>query len=431
MKYYSTNKRTPLASLKKAVIKGVAGDNGLYMPENIDLLKEVVVGKMRDMSFKELSCVIAETLFGGDIPNNALEQIVNDALDFDVPIVHLHDNIYALELFHGPTMSFKDISTRFMARLLKYFIEKEGIRDVTVLTATTGDTGIAVADAFSGIDDIRTYILYPKGRISPLQEARMTAGADNVMAVEIDGDLRDCQSLVRSAFMDEELNTHKRLTSANSINIARLLPQTFFYFYAYAQLDKMNKTDELVISIPSSHLGNLTAGLIAYWMGLPVKRFLTAGDKKNTFSQYLATGVYTAPASNTEGTDHTSNMSRILDLFSIYPDPYTAIRKRIVGYSYSFDDIACAITEAHGRCRYILDPYSACAYKALLDNGLSSAETGLMLATAHPAGQKETVDEILSADIEIPESLLRFTEKGKRSISLPNDFAAFKQYLSA
>ncbi|MDR1919581.1 MAG: threonine synthase, partial [Tannerellaceae bacterium] len=290
MKYYSTNKEAPLASLKRAVIKGLAGDKGLYMPENIDLLKDFVIGEMKYMTFQEIACTVAGALFGDDVHGDTLEQIVNDTLPFDTPVVPLHDKIYSLELFHGPTLAFKDVGARFMARLLGYFIEREGVKDVNVLVATSGDTGSAVANGFLGVEGIKVYVLYPKGKVSPIQECQFTTLGQNITALEIDGTFDDCQALVKSAFMDEEMNEHSKLTSANSINIARFLPQSFYYFYAYAQLDKMGKADGLVISVPSGNFGNLTAGLFAHWMGLPVKRFIAANNVNDVFLDYLKTG---------------------------------------------------------------------------------------------------------------------------------------------
>ncbi|MDR1645496.1 MAG: threonine synthase [Tannerellaceae bacterium] len=433
MKYYSTNKDAPLASLKRAVIKGLAGDKGLYMPENIDLLKDFVIGEMKDMTFQEIACTVARALFGDDVNGDTLDRIVIDSLPFDTPVVPLHDHIYSLELFHGPTLAFKDVGARFMARLLGYFIDNEGVRDVNVLVATSGDTGSAVANGFLGVEGIRVYVLYPKGKVSPIQECQFTTLGQNITALEIDGTFDDCQALVKAAFMDEEMNEHSKLTSANSINVARFLPQSFYYFYAYAQLDKIGQADELVISVPSGNFGNLTAGLFAHWMGLPVKRFIAANNRNDVFLDYLKTGLYTprpsvATLANAMDVGNPSNFARILDLFSIYPNPYAAIRKRIAGYRYTDEDIAATLRRVYASYGYVLDPHGACAYQALIDDKLTESETGLFLETAHPAKFKNTVDNILGIDIALPPKLRAFMEGDKQSIALGKDFAGFKDY---
>ena len=434
MKYYSTNKQAPLASLKRAVIKGLAGDKGLYMPENIDLLKDFVIGEMKDMTFQEIACTVADTLFGDDVDGNTLEGIVKETLAFDTPVVPVHDNIYSLELFHGPTLAFKDVGARFMARLLKYFIAKEGVKDVNVLVATSGDTGSAVANGFLGVDGIKVYVLYPKGKVSTIQECQFTTLGQNITALEIDGTFDDCQALVKSAFMDTEIGEHMKLTSANSINVARFLPQSFYYFYAYAQLDKLGKADELVISVPSGNFGNITAGIVAYWMGLPIKRFIAANNRNDVFLDYLNTGVYVpqpsiATIANAMDVGDPSNFARIMDLFSIYPDPYKAIKKRILGYAYTNEDIADTLRQVYSRYGYVLDPHGACGYQGLIDNKLTERETGLFLETAHPAKFKDTVDKILGIDQEIPSKLQAFMNGEKQSVELGKDFEGFRKYL--
>jgi threonine synthase len=434
MKYYSTNKQEPLVSLKKAVIKGLAGDKGLYMPENIDLLKDFVIGEMKDMTLQEIACVVSMALFGDDINPDILKEIVNDTLSFDIPVVPVHDNIYSLELFHGPTLAFKDVGARFMARLLGHFIDNEGVKDVNVLVATSGDTGSAVANGFLGVEGITVYVLYPKGKVSAIQECQFTTLGKNIVALEIDGTFDDCQALVKSAFMDEEINLHMKLTSANSINIARFLPQSFYYFYAYAQLDKAGKADELVISVPSGNFGNLTAGLFAYWMGLPVKRFIAANNRNDIFFNYLQTGLYTPQPSvmtlaNAMDVGDPSNFARIIDLFSIYPDPYRAIKKLIAGYRFTDDEIAGVMRSVYEKYGYVLDPHGACGYQALIEDALTDGETGLFLETAHPAKFKTIVDGILDADIDIPAKLQQFMNGRKQSVELGKEFTGFKAYL--
>lgn len=434
MKYYSTNKQAPFASLKQAVIKGLAGDKGLYMPENIALIDSCLISNMKNMNFQQIGNIVAQSLFGNDIEANVLEHIVNETLQFEVPIIKIHNNIYGLELFHGPTLAFKDVGARFMARLLKYFIKKEGVKDINVLVATSGDTGSAVANGFLGVEGINVYVLYPKNKVSVIQEYQFTTLGQNIFALEINGTFDDCQALVKAAFMDKELNEKKQLTSANSINIARFLPQSFYYFYAYAQLDKINKAKELVVSVPSGNLGNLCAGLVAKKMGLPIKHFIAAHNKNNVFLNYLNTGVYTPKPSvttyaNAMDVGNPSNFKRIMNLFSIYLNPHQAITKQISGYSYSDEAITKTMQHVYDQYNYILDPHGAIAYQALIDESLSTDKNGLFLETAHPAKFKSIVDNILGINIDIPTKLQAFMTGEKRSVELKKDFAEFKNYL--
>lgn len=427
MKYYSTNKKAPLATLEEAVVKGLAGDKGLYMPERIARLDEGTIDNMKNQSFHEIACTVAQAFFGEDIEPETLDEIVKDTLSFETPVVHVHDNIYSLELFHGPTLAFKDVGGRFMARLLGYFIKKEGLNEVNVLVATSGDTGSAVANGFLGVPGIHVYVLYPKGKVSPIQECQFTTLGQNITALEIDGTFDDCQALVKSAFMDEELNRHMKLTSANSINVARFLPQSFYYFNAYAQLDKIGKADNLIISVPSGNFGNITAGIFANWMGLPVKRFIAANNRNDVFLKYLETGVYTprpsvATIANAMDVGDPSNFARIMDLFDIYEDKHQEICQHITGYRFTDEEIEQTIRYVYKNDGYLLDPHGACGYQALIQNALEADETGLFLETAHPAKFKDTVDRILEADIEIPAKLQEFMKGTKQSIELNKEF---------
>lgn len=436
MKYYSTNKQAPLATLEEAVVKGLAGDKGLYMPERIVRLDEATIKNMKNQSFHEIACTVAQAFFGEDIETETLNEIVKDTLSFETPVVNVSENIYSLELFHGPTLAFKDVGGRFMARLLGYFIKKEGLKQVNVLVATSGDTGSAVANGFLGVPGIHVYVLYPKGKVSPIQECQFTTLGQNITALEIDGTFDDCQALVKSAFMDDELNRHMKLTSANSINVARFLPQSFYYFNAYAQLDKIGKADNLVISVPSGNFGNITAGLFANWMGLPVKRFIAANNRNDVFLEYLKTGVYTprpsvATIANAMDVGNPSNFARIMDLFDIYDDKHKEIRQRINGYRFTDEEIEHTIRYVYKNNGYLLDPHGACGFQALIQNGLDADETGLFLETAHPAKFKGTVDRILETDIEIPAKLKAFMQGTKQSIELSKDFETFKSYLMA
>ena len=432
MKYYSTNKQAPLASLEDVVINSLASDKGLYMPATIPVIEKNVIAGMKNKSFQEIADIVAQAFFGEDMDAQALSTIVYDTLSYETPVVHVHDNIYSLELFHGPTLAFKDTGARFMARLSSFFILRKGLdKEVNILVATSGDTGGAVANGFVGTPGIRVFVLYPKGKVSQIQECQFTTLGRNITALEIDGTFDDCQALVKAAFMDDELNKRMLLTSANSINVARFLPQSFYYFNAYAQLDRIGKADELVICVPSGNFGNLTAGLFAYKMGLPVKQFIAANNRNDVFYNYLETGEYKPRPSvetyaNAMDVGNPSNFARILDLFD---NDHQEIATLIAGYRYSNHQIAKTTQEVYNSFNYLLDPHGACGYQALTDYELSSKETGLFLATAHPAKFKETVDNILQADIVIPSKLQAFTKGEKKSIALDKNFEGFKNYL--
>ncbi|MBN2660608.1 MAG: threonine synthase [Tannerellaceae bacterium] len=430
MKYYSTNKQAPVATLEEAVVKGLAGDKGLYMPERIKVLPDTFFEKMKEMSFQEISYVVADAFFGEDIDADTLKQIVYDTLPFDAPVVHVSDSIYSLELYHGPTLAFKDVGGRFMARLLGHFIRKQGKKEVNVLVATSGDTGSAVANGFLGVPGIHVYVLYPKGKVSPIQECQFTTLGQNITALEVEGTFDDCQALVKSAFMDAELNAHMQLTSANSINVARFLPQAFYYFYAYAQLAKLGKVDNLVFCVPSGNFGNITAGLFGKRMGLPVTRFIAANNRNDIFLQYLLTGVYSprpsvATIANAMDVGDPSNFARVLDL---YGGSHDAICNDISGCMFTDQQIAETLKNTFDETGYLLDPHGSCGYRALKEQ-LKDGETGVFLETAHPAKFKDTVEEILGSSIEIPAKLQEFMKGTKQSIQLDKDFAGFKSYL--
>ncbi len=430
MRYYSTNKQAPLATLHKAVVKGLAEDRGLYMPEQIKTLPQDFFDHIQDMSFQELSYVVADAFFGEDVEAESLKQIVYDTLSFDTPVVQVKDNIYALELFHGPTLAFKDVGARFMARLLQYFIRQEGNEQVNVLVATSGDTGSAVANGFLGVDGIHVYVLYPKGKVSKIQESQFTTLGQNITAIEVDGVFDDCQALVKNAFMDEELNRHLKLTSANSINVARFLPQAFYYFNAYAQMKKMGKADNVVMCVPSGNFGNITAALFGHRMGLPIKRFIAANNANDIFYQYLQTGIYNPQPSkqtlaNAMDVGDPSNFARIYDL---YGGSHATVKALIGGATYTDEQIRETLLECYQQTGYILDPHGTCGYRALQE-GLQADEYGVFCETAHPAKFKETVDAITHADVEIPERLAAFMRGKKESVPMSKDFQDFKDYL--
>ena len=430
MKYYSTNRQAADASLEEAVVKGLASDKGLFMPYEIKPLPASFYDEIDRLSFQEIACRVADAFFGDDIPADTLDQIVCDTLSFDVPAVKVKENIYSLELFHGPTLAFKDVGARFMARLLGYFIRKEGKKQVNVLVATSGDTGSAVANGFLGVDGIHVYVLYPKGKVSEIQEKQFTTLGQNITAIEVDGTFDDCQALVKNAFMDKELNAHMQLTSANSINVARFLPQAFYYFYAYAQLKKLGKADNLVVCVPSGNFGNITAGLFGKRMGLPVSRFVAANNRNDIFYQYLKTGQYNPRPSvstiaNAMDVGDPSNFARILDL---YHGSHEAICAEISGATYTDEQIRETVREVYDETGYLLDPHGACGYRALSE-GLKPGETGVFLETAHPAKFLQTVEDIIGAEVKIPEKLQAFMRGTKQSIQLGKDFASFKGYL--
>ncbi|MCI6491387.1 MAG: threonine synthase [Prevotella sp.] len=431
MKYYSTNHTAPMASLEEAVVKGLAGDRGLYMPENIKALPKKFFDNIDTMSFQEIAYTVADAFFGEDVEAEALKKIVYDTLAFDCPIVPVTEEIYSLELFHGPTLAFKDVGARFMARLLQYFIKKENKGGlVNVLVATSGDTGSAVANGFLGVDGIHVYVLYPKGKVSPIQECQFTTLGKNITAIEVDGVFDDCQALVKTAFMDEELNKQKMLTSANSINVARFLPQAFYYFYAYAQLKKLGKADNMVMCVPSGNFGNICAALFGHRMGLPIKRFIAANNANDIFFQYLKTGRYNpqpskATLANAMDVGDPSNFARIYEL---YKGDHKVITSLIGGATYSDEEIANTMRECYADTKYVLDPHGACGFQALKDL-LQPGETGVFCETAHPAKFKEKVDDILATDIEIPQRLQAFMKGTKQSVAMTKDFADFKSYL--
>ena len=444
MKYYSTNGQAPVADLEKAVVKGLAEDRGLYMPETIYKLSGTFFEHIGEMTFQDIAYNVASNFFGDDIDPDALQDIVFDTLQFDCPVVKVKDDIYALELFHGPTLAFKDVGARFMARLLQYFIRRrtgndaDNHRTVNVLVATSGDTGSAVANGFLGVEGIHVYVLYPKGKVSPIQECQFTTLGRNITAIEVDGVFDDCQRLVKSAFMDEELNRHMMLTSANSINVARFLPQAFYYFNAYARLKDVLNDKQLVVCVPSGNFGNICAALFGHQMGLPVERFIAANNANDVFYQYLQTGRYEPKASiqtlaNAMDVGDPSNFARILNLYSqngalSAEETHQRITSLISGATYSDEQIADTMRQCHAETGYILDPHGACGYQALADS-LKPGEVGVFCETAHPAKFKEKVDAILGTDIDIPARLRAFMEGEKQSVALSKDFQDFKRYL--
>ena len=442
MQYYSTNGKAPLASLEKAVVKGLAEDRGLYMPERINKLPKVFFDDMPRMRFHDIAYNVAETFFGEDVDPDGLQDLVYDTLSFDCPVKKIKDNIYALELFHGPTLAFKDVGARFMARLLRFFTQNTQNTQINVLVATSGDTGSAVANGFLGVDGIHVYVLYPKGKVSPIQECQFTTLGRNITAIEVDGVFDDCQRLVKSAFMDDELNRHMRLTSANSINVARFLPQAFYYFNAVARIEETVKSEssssQIVMCVPSGNFGNICAALFGHEMGLPVKRFIAANNANDVFYNYLLTGRYEPKASkqtlaNAMDVGDPSNFARIINLYSdngklTAEETHRRITSLISGATYSDEMIKETMRRCYEETGYILDPHGACGYRAL-EEQLQDGEIGVFCETAHPAKFKEKVDDILGIDVEIPERLQAFMKGEKQSVPMTKEFSDFKAYL--
>lgn len=433
MQYYSTNRRAPLATLEKAVVKGLAEDRGLYMPERVPVLAPSFFEDIDKMTFQDIAFAVASAYFGDDVEAGALRQIVDDTLQFDCPVRPVTDHVSALELFHGPTLAFKDVGARFMARLLRHFIgqaKSADRRTLHVLVATSGDTGSAVANGFLGVDGIHVHVLYPKGKVSATQECQFTTLGQNVTAVEVSGVFDDCQALVKNAFMDRELNESLRLTSANSINVARFLPQAFYYFHAYAQMRRLGRAGRLVICVPSGNFGNICAGLFARRMGLPVSRFIAANNANDVFYQYLQTGRYTPRASvqtvaNAMDVGDPSNFARILDL---YGGDHDALCRDVSGATYSDAQILETIREVHKQTGYICDPHGACACRALME-GLRDGEEGVFLETAHPAKFRDTVEPVIRDTVPVPDRLAAFMRGQKRSVPMTKEYADLRRYL--
>lgn len=430
MRYYSTNGKTEMVDLREAVVKGLAADNGLFMPERIVALPTTFYEQIDKLSFQDIAFTVAQAFFGEDVEAAALRTIVNETLAFDCPVVPVQANRYALELFHGPTLAFKDVGARFMARLLSHFVGQDQKQAINVLVATSGDTGSAVANGFLGVEGVNVYVLYPKGKVSTIQESQFTTLGQNITAIEVDGVFDDCQALVKQAFMDKELNEQLLLTSANSINVARFLPQAFYYFYAYAQMKRQGLHSELVFCVPSGNFGNITAALFAHRMGLPVKRFIAANNANDVFYQYLQTGKYQPKPSvqtiaNAMDVGNPSNFARIYDL---YGGNHHTISQLIAGFRFSDDEIRATIRDCFQQTGYVLDPHGACGYKAL-QLSLSENEHGVFCETAHPAKFKETVDAVLPTPIDIPERLARFMQGRKQTHPMNNAFDKFKDFL--
>ncbi len=427
MIFYSTNSRDSELDIKEAVIKGLSSDKGLFMPETIPVLTQYFINNLSNLSLQEIAMEVLKPYFTPVLSDDKLKDIISEAFNFDIPLRGVNDNISVLELFHGPTSAFKDVGARFLARVLSTFV-KDIEQDVYVLAATSGDTGGAVANGFINVPGIKVLILYPRGMVSDRQERQFTTLGRNITALEVDGNFDDCQRLVKSAFLDDELNKKRFLTSANSINIARLLPQVVYYFYAWAQIK--DKSADILFSVPSGNFGNLTAGLISQKMGLPIKRFIAATNINDVVPEYLNSGEYNPKASvqtiaNAMDVGEPSNFVRILDMFD---KDIETIKESISGFVVDDDRIKKTIKEVYKQSGYILDPHGACGYTALKEI-ISESEQGLFLATAHPAKFPEVVEEQIEKEVLMPVAMEKFMTKSKIKIEIDSTFNEFKKML--
>lgn len=426
---YSTKDKLHEVSLKEAVIRGLAPDNGLYMPTEIKPLPKKFLESLPEKSFREIAFEVALHLVGDSVPRDELKKIVDHTIQFDAPLIKVEKDIYALELFHGPTLAFKDFGARFMSQLLGYFAKEEK-KEVVILAATSGDTGSAVANGFLGVKGTRVIVLYPKGKVSSIQEKQFTTLGKNITAIEVSGTFDDCQALVKTAFQDKSLRKEFFLTSANSINIARLIPQSFYYFYAMSKLMYLKR--KIVFAVPSGNFGNLTGGLLAMKMGLPIEHFVVATNKNDVFPEFLKTKKFSPrpsvqTISNAMDVGNPSNFERIL---AIYENDFDKISAMISGYSVSDDETKGVMRSVHKNNGYILDPHGAVGYAGLKKYLDGRNELGVFLETAHPAKFIETVQETLDLKIEIPETLKKFMKGKKQVIGLPNNFEAFKKTIT-
>ncbi len=439
MNLYSTKNKDNVADLKKAVMKGLPDDNGLYMPFSIPSLPQDFINNLSDYSFQEIGIKVCKSLFGDYIPTTDLEDILNTALQFPAPVVQLDEQKYILELFHGPSLAFKDFGARFMAQLMGYFNRKEEDK-LVILVATSGDTGGAVAAGFYQTPGIEVVILYPSGKVSLLQEKQLTTLGHNITALEVDGTFDDCQALVKKAFLDPELNTNIRLSSANSINIARLIPQSFYYFEAFKQLSK--EGDPVVFCVPSGNFGNLTAGLLAQKMGLPIHHFIAATNKNDVVPAYLDSGKYLPRASertlsNAMDVGNPSNFARMVDIYKAFEavdspveSAWGDMKDAISGYAYSDSSTESAVLEVNKKYNYTIDPHGAVGYLALNEYQKSNPNTrGIILETAHPSKFLDDMERILGHNIEVPERLAVLKDREKVAHFMENSYADFRSWL--
>lgn len=430
MNFYSLNKKAPKVSFKEAVIKGLAPDKGLYFPEKIISLSKDFFNHIEYFSNEEIAFEVIKQFVSDEIPEKELKKIIKETLNFDFPVVFLEENIATLELFHGPTMAFKDVGARFMARCLGYFNKNKSVKKVTILVATSGDTGGAVASGFLGVKGVDVVILYPSGKVSDVQEKQLTTLGKNITALEIDGTFDDCQAMVKTAFLDTDIISNKNLTSANSINVARWLPQMFYFFFAYKQLK--NKHKDLVFSIPSGNFGNICAGMMAQKLGLPINHFIASTNINDVVPNYLKTGKYNPKPSkqtisNAMDVGDPSNFVRVLEIYNHNDDK---LKKHLSSYSFSDDETRKAMKLIKEKSNYIADPHGAVGYlglkKYLSENDINSQ--GIFLETAHPVKFLDVVEPVINQTIKLPKQIKKVIKKKKIAISISN-YEQLKEFL--
>ena len=428
MNFYSLNHQAPKVSFKDAVIKGIAPDRGLYFPELIKALPKDFFNKIEDYSDHEIAFLAIQQFVGKDIPEDALKEIIADVLDFEFPLVEIEDDVAALELFHGPTLAFKDVGARFMARCLGYF-SSENTKDVTVLVATSGDTGGAVANGFLGVDGVKVVILYPSGKVSDIQEKQLTTLGKNITALEVEGTFDDCQNMVKTAFLDEELIQNMQLTSANSINVARWLPQMFYFLFAYKEMKSKGK--DIIFSVPSGNFGNICAGIMAQRLGMPCKHFIASTNVNDVVPRYMDTGEYDPKASiatisNAMDVGDPSNFIRIRHL---YKDNFEELSKNISSYSFTDNETKEAMLKLYNDFTYVADPHGAVGYLGLKKYQEAHPDTyGIFLETAHPVKFLDVVEDTIRENIDLPESIVKVMGEKKKSIKI-SQYSELKGYL--
>ena len=428
MKYYSTNNHKHQVGLSEAVIKGLAPDNGLYMPERIPVLPNDLIEKMSEMSFREIGYAVIGALFSEDLTEKQIHELVDHTLSFDAPIVEVEEDVYSLELFHGPTLAFKDVGARFCSKLMSMLVEDKS-KTLRVLVATSGDTGSAVANGFLGVEGVEVIILFPKGKVSKLQEKQFTTLGQNITALEVEGVFDDCQTLVKQAFLDRELNEKLMLTSANSINIARWIPQSLYYFYAFSRLPKTSK--KVAFAVPSGNFGNIGAGILAQQMGLPIAQFVAATNVNKVVPEYLHGFPFKAKpsiptVSNSMDVGNPSNFPRLL---ALYEGDEKRFRENVKGYFYTDEQTVEAIQAIQPK-GYTLDPHGAVGYLGLKDfMAENPGYVGVFLETAHPGKFRDVVEEALGEKLILPERLAAFLEGEKKVIPMGKSFEEFKGYL--
>lgn len=428
MRYYSTKSPQQFVTAETAVLKGLPDDNGLFMPEKLEPLPVSFWNNLNNYSFQEIAFTLAKYFLSPEVPEVELKRIIEATLQFDAPLVRLKDDLFVLELFHGPTLAFKDFGARFMAQLLRYFLRNNS-KLSTILVATSGDTGSAVASGFYEVEGVEVILLYPSGKVSDLQEKQLTTLGKNITALEVAGNFDDCQSLVKQAFLDVDLKSKYQLSSANSINIARLIPQSFYYANALKQLPS---DAEAVFVVPSGNFGNLTAGLFAAQLGMPVKQFVAATNANAVVPDYLKSGIYTAKASvptlsNAMDVGNPSNFER---LRALYPGGNSELGKVLKAYSFSDEETISAMQEIHQQFNYVMDPHGAVAYLGWKNyTNQVGGGTGILLETAHPAKFIETVESSLGIQLELPQQLKDVATKKKQAVLMNKDYKSFKDYL--